>query len=200
MKSAHPLIRLAGAAVLALLPLTSCQMLDLDAMDTTQLSNDAVVLGVPVLYQDELYECGLATVSALCQYHDSQIPPDERQRLIQIAEREEGLSGAELRETLDSMGLHTFIFRGSLDESLSGLYYHIDRGRPLLVMISEDGASHHYCLAIGYDETTDTVVVLDPRRGDLVFPTAAFENLWSRSDYFSLLCVPDGPETPTKTS
>lgn len=170
--------------------LASCRSLDGATTDTTQLSDDAVVLGVPLLQQDELYECGLATVSALCRFHERELPPEHRDRLIEIAARENGLSGAELREALEAVDMDVFIFPGTLDEPNSGLFHHIDRGRPVLVMVSSDEQSHHYCLVTGYDGATDSIVVLDPRRGQLVFPTAAFQDIWSRSGHFSLLCLP----------
>jgi len=41
------------------------------------LSECAVRLDLPLVKQDALYDCGLASISALCQYWGVEIPPEE---------------------------------------------------------------------------------------------------------------------------
>ena len=154
------------------------------------LSPAAVVLQVPVVQQDELYECGLVSLSSLCQYHRVTIPPSVREALVKTAAEREGLSGAELRAALEDLGLEVLIFPGTLDHSVTGLYRHVDEGRPLLVMTEEPFGSPHYCLFAGYDPGRDTVYLLDPRRGPVVWPVATFREHWERSQNFTLLAVP----------
>ncbi len=174
------------ALCLALLG-TSCRQLELRP---AQVSSTAVLLAVPMVEQDELHECGLASVSALCEYHGVPIPADERGRLVAAAAENQGLTGGELRRLLEALGLEVFLFRGTLDHEVSGLYHHIDRGRPLLVMLSSDGEAHHYCLFTGYDPAYGNVFLLDPGRGSLAMTTADVEALWAESGYFTLLCAP----------
>ena len=159
-------------------------------LQPTQVSSDAVLLTVPVVPQDDLYECGLASISALSCYHGVDIPVGERERLVDLATEERGLSGGELRQALEAAGTEVFVFPGTLDHEVSGLFHHIDNGRPLLVMISVQDEVFHYCLFTGYDPEYDNVFLLDPRRGSLVLPTSSFAALWSKSDNFTLLCVP----------
>jgi ABC-type bacteriocin/lantibiotic exporter with double-glycine peptidase domain len=156
------------------------------------LSPEAVVLAVPVVQQDELYECGLVSLSSLCQYHRVSIPASVREALVRTAAEREGLSGAELRAALEQLGLEVLIFPGALDHSVNGLYRHIDEGRPLLVITQERFGSPHYCLFAGYDPTRDTVYLLDPRRGPVVWPVATFKANWERAQNFTLLAVPSG--------
>lgn len=162
-------------------------------------SPEAVLLTVPAVPQDELYECGLASISALCLYHGVQIPPGERARLVEIAGAEHGLSGAELRAALEASGLEVFVFHGALDHSTGGLFRHVDRGRPLLVMLSVDDERFHYCLFTGYDPTNRNVFLLDPRRGSMVLPEDAFAMLWDRAERFTLLCTPREGSAETRT-
>jgi ABC-type bacteriocin/lantibiotic exporter with double-glycine peptidase domain len=147
---------------------------------------------VPVVQQDELYECGLVSLSSLCQYYQLTIPPQVRVALVRTAAEKEGLSGAELAAALEELGLEVLIFEGTLDHSPTGLYQHVDEGRPLLVITQERYGSPHYCLFAGYDIERATVYLLDPRRGPVVWPVATFRDQWKRGQRFTLLAVPKG--------
>lgn len=154
------------------------------------LSDEAVVLELPVVRQDELWECGLVSITALTSYYGIEMPAERRAGLAETAAEGEGLSGAELRAALEPLGLEVFVFPGTLDGGPAGLYGHVDRGRPPLVMLSSDGSAHHYCLVLGYDPPRGHVVLLDPRRGRVVLPEEVFERSWERSSRFTLLAVP----------
>ena len=154
------------------------------------LSPQAVVLELPVARQDELWECGLVSISSLLSYYGIELHPQERRRLADLAREREGLSGAELREALEAEGLQVFVFEGTLEEGPTALYGHADAGRPTLVMVSDDGELHHYCLVLGYDPPAGHIVLLDPRRGRVVLPEESFERAWERSNRFTLLAVP----------
>ncbi len=175
----------------------ACRQLPLHPIDP---SPRAVLLTVPTVVQDELHDCGFASIAALCQYHGVEIPASERARLVALARERAGLSGAELRETLEGLGMEVFVFEGRLDHSVAGAFRHVDRERPLLVMISVDANRHHYCLLTGYDPERDNVFLLDPRRGNLVLPEASFRNLWAKSGRFTLLATPSGPTAERKPS
>ena len=167
------------------------------ASPAPQLSADAVVLQLPLVRQDELYECGLVSISALCSYYGIAIPNELRAELALLAVEHEGLSGAELRAALEELGMEVFVFSGTLDRSETGLKRQADRGRPTIVMISDDGEHHHYCLFLGYDEPLDQVVLLDPRRGRVLLPEAVFDRTWERSRRFTLLSLPLDSSAPS---
>jgi ABC-type bacteriocin/lantibiotic exporter with double-glycine peptidase domain len=158
-----------------------------------QLSPGAIVLATPVVEQDELYECGLVAVSALCRFHGVEIPAELRASLVATAAERKGLSGDELRAALAQVGLETFLFPGTLDDSPTGLFHHLAKGRPLIVMTSER-ESDHYVLFIGHDPAQGLVVLLDPRRGRVVLPHAVFERLWEPAGRFTLLALPASSE------
>lgn len=165
------------------------------------LSDSAVVLDLPLVRQDDLYNCGLAAISALCQYWDVAIPADQRDALAQKAKDEKGLAGSELRDALQKDGLEVFLFRGTLDRAETGIYRHIDAGRPLLVMLSPDGKGHHYCLLLGYDEPRRNLVLLDPARGEVLRSIPVFERMWDGCQRFTLLAAPAhaSPKNPEET-
>ncbi len=165
------------------------------------VSGEALVLDVPLIEQDELHECGLAAVTALCRYHGVEIPAGDRARLVEIARERAGLSGSELQQALERAGLEVFLFQGTLDRSATGLYAHLERGRPCLAMISRDGESRHYVLVVGYDPAPGSLVLFDPRRGLVLIREPDFERMWARASHFTLLAVPraTGPAEPTRS-
>ena len=172
-------------------------------LDPAELSDGAVVLDLPVVRQDELHACGLASVAALCRYWGVEIPAAEREDLARRAEEQRGLSGSELCAALERAGLETFLFQGSLDRSLTGLYTHVDEGRPLIVMLSPfadeappEGPANHYCLVLGYDEPRGNLVLLDPAQGEVLSPLDTFERDWAACRRFTLLACRPGSALP----
>lgn len=158
------------------------------------LSDQAVVLDMPLVEQDEMYECGLVSVSALCDYWHLPLEVDERARLAKLARTQEGLSGGELCDALQRAGCETYLFQGTLDRTPTGLLHHVDAGRPLLVMISPETDKHHYVLFLGYDELQRNVIVLDPVRGRVIQPYESFQRSWSECERFTLLAMPESPD------
>ena len=179
------------AFVLALfLGASGCRGLGAREIPAQGLSPRAVVLSVPEADQEGRYECGLAAVSALCQYYAIPLGEPERTELAKIAREESGLSGGELRAALENAGFEVFLFQGTLDRSPTGLLTQVDRGRPVLVMISPEGRRYHYSLVVGYDPESNDVVFFDPRQGLALLPMSAFERVWENARRFTLLAVP----------
>lgn len=181
-------------ALCASLSLTACVLAPRSAEELS-ITPYTVLLVVPAVPQEELHECGLASLATLCGFHEVTIPASEQQRLAALAREREGLSGAELRAALIDLGMETFLFQGSLDWATTGLYHLIDHGRLPLVMISRDGKTMHTCLITGYDRSTESVYLYDPVRGHLRLGTDAFDELWANARRFTLLALPRA-ETP----
>jgi ABC-type bacteriocin/lantibiotic exporter with double-glycine peptidase domain len=154
------------------------------------LSKEAVVLDMPFVQQDEMYACGLVSLSALCSYWNKEIPASEREELARTAQDHEGLSGGEMCDALARLGFETFLFEGALDRSPTGLLAHVDAGRPVLVMISPEPGKHHYVLFLGYDEPQRDACLLDPVRGRVIVPYETFDRTWQACDRFALLALP----------
>ncbi len=161
------------------------------------LSDEAVVLSLPLVEQDATYECGLAAVDVLCEYYGVSIPEDQRKRMTLLANERQGLSGAELREELELLGFEVFLFEGTLDRADTGLYRLVDAGCPPLVMTAPRRGAQHYLLFLGYDEPNASVCLLDPSRGRVIEPTAAFDQAWAACQRFTLLAIPPA-NTPSK--
>lgn len=154
-----------------------------------EMSEHAVVLETPLTEQDDMYDCGLAAISALCGYYRVDIPTQQRAELAQLASSEKGLSGSELRTALERNGMEVYLFEGRLREGPTSLQDNIFARRPLLVM-TELAGSHHYCLVVGVDPDNDTLVLLDPTLGRVVMQAADFERQWDLTQRFTMLAVP----------
>lgn len=174
------------------------------ACSTTQskrfelLSDEAVVLSLPLIEQDADYECGLAAVDVLCGYWGLEIPEDRRRRMTELAQEREGLSGAELREELERLGFEVFLFEGTLDRSETGLYHLVDSGWPALVMTAPRTGTPHYVLFLGYDEPNGNVCLLDPARGRVIEAREVFDQTWSECRRFTLLAIPPAHTPPSQ--
>jgi ABC-type bacteriocin/lantibiotic exporter with double-glycine peptidase domain len=155
-----------------------------------ELSTDAVVLAVPIVLQDSDYDCGVSALSMLLAYYGHPPDADKASALRQKAEGEEGLTGGELENFLKSVGFETNLFEGNLGDGITGLRYHLDRGRPLLVAINLGPGSNHFVLVTGYDPMNDWVLLQDPGRGALVYASAQFEHAWGKAGSFTLLATP----------
>jgi ABC-type bacteriocin/lantibiotic exporter with double-glycine peptidase domain len=150
----------------------------------------ASVIDVPMVTQTDANECGLASMAALAAYYGVSIPPEESARLRAIAQREEGLSGAEIRDALIASGLRAEIVTGTLDRSPPGIYRQLDLGRPLLVMADRRKDVLHASLLVGHDPANGNLLHLDPLRGTVWESPERFEAAWAKAGNFLLLATP----------
>ncbi|MES2202367.1 MAG: cysteine peptidase family C39 domain-containing protein [candidate division FCPU426 bacterium] len=155
----------------------------------TQLSSDAVVLDVPFESQKAADLCGIAVLNMLTEYYGKKLDPDQAAILFREAKEKGGVSGASLKEALKVSGYTAVIFPGSLERGTAGLYDHLDRKRPLIVMVG--GGQRHYLVVIGYDSERENLVVLDPAKGRHIFPLEAFSEEWRKANNFTLLATPN---------
>ena len=172
---------------LTLVALTGCGIMPYRRAD---LSSEAVVLETPLTQQDEMYDCGLAAISALCGYYHVEIPDAERAQLTQLAATNEGLSGTELKAALQRCGMEVYLFEGSLKDGPTSLQRNVFARRPMLVL-TEIAGNLHYGLVVGIDPVAESVVLLDPMLGRVVMPSADFDQRWELTRRFTLLAVPD---------
>ena len=45
-------------------------------------------------------------------------------------------------------------------------------------------------LAVGYDEGTNAIVLLDPVRGEIAMPLVNFKKVWAKVNNFTILAIP----------
>ena len=155
-----------------------------------ELSDEAVVVTVPVVLQDSEYDCGVSALSMLLAYYAEPADSEMVDELRAKAELEQGLTGNDLVGYLESEGFETALFEGALDDTLGGLYYHLDRGRPLVCAMNFGEGENHFVLVTGYDPVNEWILLQDPTRGSIVYPAANFEHAWEKALRFTLLATP----------
>jgi ABC-type bacteriocin/lantibiotic exporter with double-glycine peptidase domain len=155
------------------------------------LSDQAVLLDLPVVRQTAPNLCGEVALEMLTRYYNVLLTPEQEDRLTKEANQEKGITGATLKKVLEEQGYFAVVFSGTLDRKVSGLYGHLDKRRPLIVMIQGAGPDkNHYILAVGYDEATNAIVLLDPVRGEIAMNLINFKKVWGKVNNFTLLAMP----------
>jgi len=155
-----------------------------------KLSERAVLLTVPVVMQDDQYDCGVSALSMVLAYYGHPSDKAKSAELRVKAGQDQGLTGADLERYLKAEGLETVLFKGELTHDIHGLYYHLDRGRPLVVAMNVSDDDNHFVLITGYDPQNDWILLQDPQRGALVCVSGQFEYAWNRAKHFTLLATP----------
>ena len=158
-------------------------------------SSTAKLIDVPYVPQQAAFACGLVAAQSLCSFWRVPIDDATLARLEGTAQGQAGLSGTQIRSELDQLGFETFLFHGKLDHSATGVFRHIDAGRPTLLMLSPKPEHGHYVLLIGYDEALKNGSLLDPARGRVLVPYEDLEQSWNATEHFTLLAVPRLPGT-----
>lgn len=154
-------------------------------------SKQATVIDVPVIYQDDKKSCGVAAIDMLTWYYGVILNKDLRERLLDEAKQNKSISGKTLKEVLEKVGYRVAVFPGTLDYELTGLYHHLKKGNPLIVLISsEKNQIGHYCLVSGFDPKTDLIILTDPKKGIYGLSTHDFKKHWEKMGSFTLLASP----------
>jgi ABC-type bacteriocin/lantibiotic exporter with double-glycine peptidase domain len=180
------------AAVTILVFVSGCSSFSGSSKKTISLSDEAVVLKVEFEKQKKENLCGLNSLVMLMRYWKVPGKPEVEKELAIQAESENGLSGNAVQKYLEECGFNVYLFNGVLSgDSRRSLFYHIDRGRPVLLLVSTGtGAKGHYMLITGYDAPQNRVVFIDPVRGRMALSYDKFERMWEPCERFSLLAVP----------
>lgn len=163
------------------------------------IDKDALyVSGVAPLQQDSRYACGATCVAAVAAYWSVPLATFREKQ----PEMPRAATGADLEELAKRLGLQAFCYRSSLEN----LQQNLEKGRPLIVMISqpvlpEGGwvgtglisawnqwgrAPAHWVVVVGID-ANQSVIVNDPESGPLTLKRAAFEKAWAKQSNLAVL-------------
>src|SRR5581483_11483339 len=158
---------------------------------TSQLSKQAVQLAVPFEMQEDPKACGLAVLKMLNGYYNQKLNQAQLDWIRTNSQAGEGVMASELVVVLRAAEYETALFQGTLDKEKTGLYYHLDKKRPLIVMItSKDLKNSHYDIITGYDPAKSLLLIMDPATGPMTVSTDEFNPAWERAHNFTLLAVP----------
>ena len=162
-----------------------------DAPAPVTLSRQAFVFDVPFIKQETPRQCGLAASQMICSYYQQEMNKTQVDWMKNFSKTGAGLMGAEVSAALRAADYETAVFAGTLSHGKNGIYYHLDRKRPLMVMITaKDQKSSHYDILRGYDPKKGLLLLLDPASGPMTVLEKDFEPAWKRANHFTLLAIP----------
>ena len=180
-----PFILLAAVGFLCPLPSRG------DSQPALELSNDAVQLKVPFERQEDPKACGLAVLKMISGYYGKKLNQAQVDWIRTNSQAGEGVMASELVTVFGAAEFDTALFQGTMDNQPTGLFYHLDKKRPLVVMItSKDGKSSHYDVVTGYDPLKSRLLILDPATGPVTAVLKDFNEAWKRAHCFTLVAVP----------
>ncbi|HUO57906.1 MAG TPA: papain-like cysteine protease family protein [bacterium] len=165
------------------------------------LSKVAFHFEVPFEKQTGSRQCGLAAANMVCGYYGQPLSKTQQKWLVSVSKAGAGITGAEMMVSFRTADYESAVFAGTLDHEKTGIYYHLDHKRPLIVMItSKDKQSSHYDVLNGYDPKKGYLLLLDPASGPMTISEKDFAPAWKRANNFTLLAIPQkiaAQETPT---
>ena len=127
----------------------------------------------------------------ITDYYEHPLAETNREWLKAEAAKDKNITGFTLEVVLRSANYYTSTFSGTMDDAVTGLYYHLKLERPLIAMIaSKDTSIRHYVVITGFDPVKKLIVVNDPVTGERVYPTEKFEAGWRRANFFALMAMP----------
>lgn len=155
------------------------------------LSSKAVRLEVPFEKQEEPRDCGLAVLNMLSGYYGQKLNQTQVDWLKTNSQAGKGIMASELMVVLGAADFETALFQGTMDGDMTGLFHHLDKHHPLIVMITaRDGDNSHYDLVTGYDPDRKLLLLNDPAVGPITVTIGDFQPAWERANRFTLLAVP----------
>ncbi len=102
-----------------------------------------------------------------------------------------GLSGTDLQRILTQDGFQVFIISGTLDaEKPTGLAYHLQKGRPCIVLLGNRKNQKHFVVAKGCEPNLAHWYFMDPATGNKHLNKKDFMRLWEQAQFFCLIAVP----------
>ena len=163
-------------------------------------SNQSVHFEVALVKQEEPRDCGLAVLKMIVGFYGQKLDQVQIDFVKENSKAGEGTAAAELMSVFNAADYKTALFQGTLDDEYTGLYLHLNRHHPLIVMItSKDGKDSHYDVVNGYDPVRHYLVLIDPALGQVIVRQKDFEPAWKRANNLTLLAVPKRllEKTPT---
>jgi len=156
-----------------------------------RLSENSVRIKVPVEKQETPRQCGLACAQMIGGFYGQKLSAYIVNNLESVSEAGTGIMGSELLIAFRAADYDAAVFPGTLDKEKTGLFYHLDKKRPLIVMITaKDMKNSHYDVVTGYDPINQLLLITDPSTGPMTITTKAFLPAWRRTQFFTLLAIP----------
>jgi len=180
----------AAGALLLIFCLAGCatpQVAALIARPPPALPEKAELASVP-FYPQERYQCGPAALATALVFSGVATSPEALLSQVYLPEREGSLQTEMLAAARRQQRV---AYR--LAPQLEDVLQEIAAGTPVIVLQNLSFAfipRWHYAVVVGYDRTTEEIVLRSGTTRRLVMSLSNFERTWARSDHWAIVAVP----------
>jgi predicted double-glycine peptidase len=147
-----------------------------------EAKNTRIIKNVP-FYEQEIYQCGPASLAAVLNYWGVSLTPDVISKDI-FSETARGTLNIDMVLYAQSKGLSANQYKGSMKDIIKN----IDSDCPLIVLVDYGFSLYqadHYMIVVGYNEYG--VIVNSGRYKEKFIPEEKFMKIWKRTNYWTLL-------------
>jgi ABC-type bacteriocin/lantibiotic exporter with double-glycine peptidase domain len=151
---------------------------------------------VPVVRQQEMTDCGAASLAMVLSHWDRRATLEDVTRGCPMIP-EKGIRAKDLRDYARSCGLHSYLIHGCWED----LQKEIGLGRPVIVGLVKPGGGGiitHYEVVAAVHPELESVVTIDPARGWCRNSRTAFCREWEPAGFLTLVFSPDDPSRPDR--
>jgi hypothetical protein len=154
------------------------------------------LLDVPFVAQSEVLCGGAAAAMVLRYWGASNVYAEDFAELVDPGAQ--GITTETLTSEIEQRGWNVRTFRGTRQS----VQRHLERGRPVLVLVRDSPDRYHYLVVVGWFE--NRVIVHDPAHAPFrELDMASFYDRWEEAGFWSLLVLPgdagSGPPAATTT-
>ena len=151
------------------------------------------LLDVPYVAQSEVLCGGAAAAMVLRYWGASDVYAEDFADLVDPGAR--GITTETLTSEIEQRGWNVRTFRGTRQS----VQRHLDRGRPVLVLVRDSPDRYHYLVVVGWFE--NRVIVHDPAHAPFrELDMAHFYDAWEEAGFWSLLVLPGDPGSVPRTA
>ena len=124
----------------------------------------------PIVYQQSLYDCGLACIKSIAHYYNKGYPNSQSKDLNDVMVARHGISISDIRQELNTIGLESLPMECNIEDLMS---HSLIPGIALL-------KSNHYVIVYDIDDVG--VKVADPAIGCIQPSLEMFASDWYRDN------------------
>jgi tetratricopeptide (TPR) repeat protein len=168
------------------------------SLNASEMTSSVELRDIPFFPQEE-YQCGPAALATVLVASGSSVTPGELTGKVYLPQREGSLQ-LELIAAVRRYGRLPYVINGEL----SALLMELDAGRPVLVLQNLGLASYpiwHYAVVIGFDATSDEIILRSGDRRRLAMRTWKFMRSWELAENWAMVVLRPGemPVAPDET-
>lgn len=187
--------RAAGAAVLVS-ALAGCSILPTvpKALQETVQTQQAIELkDVPFFAQEEFF-CGPSTLAMVLNHAGEKTEPGKLAELVYLPGRQGSLQ-IEMLAAPRRLGYLSY----QIAPELPALFNALNAGSPVVVLLNLSlpvAPQWHYAVVVGYEPSSNSLVLRSGPKERDVIPVATFLKLWERSQNWGFTVIKPGVEPP----